>query len=335
MRASRVLAACAALLAHAGARADPIEDFYRGRQVKVIIGNQTGGDYDQWARLITRYMTKYQPGHPSFVPQNMPGAGQIIATNHLYNLADRDGSVIGMIGRNLPYLALTRDPNVRYDPRKFNYLGSPELTGRMCVAMRGANVRSGEDLFENELIVGGAGAGTAVTTTPNLLRKLLGMKFSVVEGYGSAGNVVLAMERGEVQGICQTIAALRVARPGWLESGRMKVLFNLEHEPAPGMKAPTIYAFARTEEQRRVLALYNSSVDLGRPMVAPPGVPEARVAALRKAFADAVNDPELRAEAVRTRYEITHVSGERVASLVDDLMSTAEEIVRKTEDLTK
>lgn len=334
MGAVRLFAAALALLACA-ARADPIEDFYRGRQVRAVIGNEAGGDYDQWARLILRYMGRYLPGNPVFVVQNMPGAGQIIAANHLYNSAERDGSVIGMIGRNLPYLALLKEPNVRFDPRGFHYLGSPELSGRVCVAMEGAGVRGAEDLFERELITGGAGAGTAVTATPNLLRRLLGMRFKVVEGYGSAANVMLAMERGEAQGICQTLAALRATRAGWMESGRLKVLFNLEREPAPGLDAPSILAFAKTDEQRRILSLFNSSVELGRPMVAPPGVPPARIAALRMAFAGALGDPDLRAEAARLRFEITHVSGERLAGLVADLMETPDETVRKTAELAR
>src|ERR1700760_3031398 len=135
----------------------------------------------------------------------MPGAGQIIATNWLYNVADRDGTVLGMTERSLPYQVLLGDTNLRFDSRQFNWLGSPEQTNRACVAISGAPVQKTSDLFDHELLMGGAGAGTSVTNTPVLLSKLLGMKFKLIEGYGSAENVVLAMEKGELGGVCQTI----------------------------------------------------------------------------------------------------------------------------------
>ena len=149
-----------------GASAQTANDFYRGKQITFIISTVAGGDYDIWARAITRHMGNHMPGKPNFVPQNMPGAGQITAANHLFNVAPKDGSVIGMIGRNLPNQALFKLPNVQFDPAKFNWIGSPELTNRVCVASSKSGVTKGEDLFDKELIMGGAGAGTAITAPP-------------------------------------------------------------------------------------------------------------------------------------------------------------------------
>jgi tripartite-type tricarboxylate transporter receptor subunit TctC len=315
--------------------ADPVEDFYRGKQIRFIIASATGGDYDQWSRIIARYLGKYVPGKPTIVPQNMPGGGQIIATNHLFNAAPQDGSVIGMIGRNLPNDALLKKEGVRFDPVKFNWLGSPELTNRVCVAFEGAPVQKAQDLFQRDLLVGGAGAGTAVSTTPTLLARLLGMKFKLVEGYGSSQSVLLAMERGEVQGICQSLSSLRGSRPDWFESGKLKVLFNTERHPVAGLNAPSVFDFVKNDDQRKVLSLYTSSVELGRPIVAPPGVPKERVEALRKALADTLKDPELLEEAKKQGMEMTYVSGPEIESLIADLMSTPPNIVDKMRELTQ
>lgn len=319
----------------APARADAVEDFYRGKQVKFIISSATGGDYDQWSRIIARHLGKHIPGNPAIISQNMPGGGQIIATNHLFNAAAQDGTVIGMIGRNLPNDALIKKEGVRFDPVKFNWLGSPELTNRVCVAIEGAPVQKVQDLMQHELLVGGAGAGTAVSNTPILLARLLGMKFKLVEGYGNSQAVLLAMERGEVQGICQSLSSLRGSRPDWFQSGRLKVLFNTERHPVPGLNAPSVFDFVKNEEQRRVLALYTSSVELGRPIVAPPGVPKERVEALRKALANTLKDPDLLDEAQKQGMEMTFVSGPELEKLVVDLMSTPADIVEKMRELTK
>jgi tripartite-type tricarboxylate transporter receptor subunit TctC len=265
----------------------------------------------------------------------MPGGGQITATNHLFNAAPQDGSVIGMIGRNLPNDALLKKDGVRFDPVKFNWLGSPELTNRVCVAFEGAPTQKAQDLFQRDLLVGGAGAGTAVSTTPTLLARLLGMKFKLVEGYGSSQAVLLAMERGEVQGICQSLSSLRSSRPDWFESGKLKVLFNTERHPVAGLNAPSVFDFVKTDEQRKVLSLYTSSVELGRPIVAPPGVPKERVQALRKALGDTLKDPDLLEEAKKQGMEMTYVSGPEIETLIADLMSTPPDIVDKMRELTQ
>jgi tripartite-type tricarboxylate transporter receptor subunit TctC len=316
-------------------RAESAADFYHGKQVKIIVSFDTGTDYDQWARLIARHLGKHLDGHPSFVVQNMGAAGGILATNHLFNVAPADGTVIGMIGRNLPYFALVQEANARYDPVKFNWIGSPELTNRVCTAYERSAVRKAEDLFERELLTGGAGAASAVSTTPVLLSKLLGMKFKLIEGYPAPGQVLLAMERGEVEGLCQTVTSIRGVRPGWIETGRLRVLFNMERTPLQNSHAPSIFSFAKSEEQRRIIALYSSSIELGRPIVAPPGVPAERVAALRRAFQETMNDPALREEAEKQKLEINVVTGEQVSALVIDLMATPPEIIKRMQEMLK
>ena len=327
--------AIGASLTATSASADEVEAFYKGRQLRFIIGAEAGSDYDVWSRIIARAIGRHVPGQPTVLPQNMPGAGQIIATNHLFNIAERDGSVIGMIGRNLPYMALTGNPSVRFDPLRFEWIGSPEVARRVCAVRGESRVKTAEDLLETEALVGGAGAGTAVTQTPTLLARLLGLKLKVVEGYRSGPGVLLGMERGEIDGICITYEALTTGKAADLASGKLRILFNLEEGPIPGSSAPSVYRFATTDGQRRILSVFNSSVDLGRPIVAPPGVPKDRVAALRRAFDVALEDAELQAETRRLHMQISPVKGWQIAARVEDLMRTPPELLQQVEQLMK
>jgi tripartite-type tricarboxylate transporter receptor subunit TctC len=316
-------------------RGQTVEAFYKDRQIRFLIATAAGGDYDLWGRTIVRHMGRHIAGHPTFIPSNMPGGGGITAANYLFNAAPKDGSVIGIIGRNLANDAVMRMPTIKYDPVRFNWIGSPELPHRVCTAMDTAPVKTAKDLFKTELMVGGAGAGTAVSNTPALLRNLLGMKFNVVEGYGSSTAVVLAMERGEVQGICQTLSSLQKSRPGWIESGRLRVLFNVERDPVPALRAPSIYSFTTTEEQRQVLNFFSSSVELGRPIVAPPDVPKDRVAALRRAFDATMKDPAFLDEAKKLDMEIGARTGEELAEIVADVMKTPLAVTKEAEAMTR
>ena len=168
-------------------RAQSVEDFYKGRQIRFISGYGPGTDYDFWARLMSRHWGRFIPGNPSFNVEYMPGGGQVIAANYLYNVAEKQGATILMFERSLPWYALTGgDSNIKFDPAGFNWIGSGEQTNRVCAAMAGAPVQSARELFEKELIVGGAGAGSGFSQTPTLLSKLLGMKFKLVEEIGRA-----------------------------------------------------------------------------------------------------------------------------------------------------
>lgn len=314
------------------ASADEIEDFYKGRQVTIVTGGEAGNDYDQWARLIARHFGRQIPGNPILVVQNMPGAGQITATNHLYNVADQDGSIIGMIGRNLPYFALTGEKNVRYEPAKFNWLGSPETARRVCAVRDDSEVKSADDLFQKEALMGGAGAGGAISNTPVLLQRLLGLKFKLIEGYKSGSGVMLAVERKEIDGICISYNSLRPERSG---SIKWTHLFNLERDPIPGTNIPTVYKYAKNDQQAQVIALYNSSVEIGRPVLVPPGVPAARVEALRKSFIALTKDPQFMADAEKQKLEIDLVPGDKLQKMIVDLMNTPKEIVELTNQMTK
>ncbi len=331
----RTLIIAAGLSSPVTAAADPVEEFYKGRQIKIVVGGEAGSEYDSWARLITRHMGRHIPGRPSFIVNNMPGGGQIIATNFLFNIADKDGSVIGMVSRNLPYLALTGAPTLRGDATKLHWLGSPERANRVCAAADTAAVKTAADLIDKQLIVGGTGAGAGTTAVPVLLSRLLGLKLKVIDGYRGSPAVMLAIERGELEGVCLSIEALRGSKPEWLKSGKLKVLFNLEREAIRGIDVPSVFKFTTTDRQRQILDVLNSGSDFGRPMVTPPGVPMERVAALRRALAAMVDDPEAKADAAKGGYETGIISGEIMTERLLALMRTPPDVVKETEQLAK
>jgi tripartite-type tricarboxylate transporter receptor subunit TctC len=310
-------------------------DFYRGRQIHMVVGTEAGQDYDTWARLVTRYMRRYLPGDPTFVIENMPGAGSLIATNFLYNKAARDGSYLGMVSRNIPNYAIMKQPNANFDPLKFNWIGSPEMTHRGCYARSDSGIKSPQDLFERELVVGGDGAGTALTETPLLLKNLLGMKFKVIDGYKGATGVVLAMERKEVEGICQTTTAFLGAAQRLVDDGTFRILFTTEREPVPELKVPTVFAFAKTEEQREILQVHASSLELGRPILAPPNVPAERVETLRRAFDAAVKDPGLLDDARQMKLTVEPRSGEQVAKVIKSIAALPDDLIAKAARMTR
>src|ERR1043166_8824480 len=185
----RLLALLACVAATPPAAAQSVEDFYRGRQIRVIVGS-SAGDYDTWARLVARHMRQYVPGNPNFVIENMPGAGSLIAANYIYNKAPQDGTVLGSVSRNIPNFALMKHANANFDPLKFNWIGSPEMTHRACYARSDAGITSPEKLFEREVMMGGDGVGTSLSEMPVLLKNLLGMKFKVVDGYKGSTEIV-------------------------------------------------------------------------------------------------------------------------------------------------
>ena len=329
--AAALTIALAALVAGASASAQPADDFYKGKQIRFIVGTAAGQDYDSWARLIGRYITRFIPGNPNLIVENMPGAGHILATNYLFNVAQRDGTVIGMVSRNMTEAALTKQPNVRFDPAKFNWLGSPELNHRVLLVNTAAGIDNVSQLYERQLIVGTPGGAQGVTAAPILLKNLLGMKLKIIQGYHSPNDVILAMARREVDAIVQSVGAPDGARRQWVESGQMRALFNMEREPVPGLDAPTVFPFLKTDEQRQVLTFFASSMELGRPFMAPPGVPAERVALLRRAFDATVKDEAFLKEASAMGFEVKAQTGEKITAMIAAVMATPKDVIAKTE----
>src|SRR5215475_1096833 len=319
----------------ASAHAQAPAEFYRGKQIKLVVGTAPGQDYDLWARLIGRHITRHIPGNPSLIVENMPGAGHIIATNHLYNVAPRDGTAIGMVSRNMTDAAVMGLPNVRYDPGRFNWLGSPEVNHRVMFVSTKSGFDKVSDLFERELIIGAPGGVQGVTAAPLLLKNLLGMKLKIVQGYRSPGDVVLAVARGEVGGFVNSVGGPVGARRQWVETGQMRVLFNMEPDSVPWLGALTTFDYLKSDEQRAVLTFFSGNTQLGRPLMAPPGVPADRVEALRQAFDATMREPAFLKEAEGMGFEVAPQSGERIAALVAGALATPKDIVKLAERATQ
>jgi tripartite-type tricarboxylate transporter receptor subunit TctC len=315
------------------ASAQSVAEFYQGKQIEFIVTGDAGTQNDKWARLLARHVPKFMPGAPTFVVKTMPGGGHITGANHLYNNALKDGTVIGITSRNVPTIALLGNDAVKYDVTKFNWLGSSDFPSRICVVRPDAPAQSGEDLFQKELKVGGAGAGSTVSTTPTILASVLGMKFKLIEGYKSPVETILAVERGEVEGMCLSLGGIEQLRPGFMTQGKLKVLFNLEKNPIknfPGVSAPTIYKFVNNEEHRQIIAFYSANVELGRPIFTPPGVPADRVAALKNAFEAALKDEAVIKDAEREKLDYAPITGAELKARVDSLMATPRAIIDRT-----
>jgi tripartite-type tricarboxylate transporter receptor subunit TctC len=286
------------------AHAQSAAEFYRGKQIRMIIGHPVGGDYDIGGRLLAKYLARHIPGQPTIIPQNMPAAGSIVAANFLQAQAPRDGSVFGSFSRNFPNQALMGLPLVEADPRRFIWLGATSLPSRVCVAWHTAKVQTLDDLFSQELIVSAA-AGTSLSTVPTVLNHVLGTKFRIIEGYKGIADSIIAIERGETEGMCSAYGQFR-NHEHHFRDGKLRVLARAEEAPLAELpNVPSIYDHARTAEQRQFLRFVLSSTEFGRPYVLPPDVPADRVALMRKAFADALKDPELVAEADRMKLDMT------------------------------
>lgn len=334
-RRSAILFSVFSILAPLGssAAAQSVADFYRGKQVELIIATENGSIYDVWARIMARHLPKHLPGNPAFIPKNMPGAGHIRAASYSFNAAPQDGSSIVTFSHNIPASYMMRNPGIKFDVSKFHWLGSPDLPGRMCVARPTAKVQKASELFETELLVAGAGASGGISQTPKLLSGLLGMKFKLIEGYKGSNDALIAVERGEVDGLCSTIEGIEGARDSWIAEGKLRPLFNLERKPIPRLNAPSIFEFAKTEEQRQILNFYGSTMEFGFPLVAPPGVPSERVVALRRAHDAAVRDPAFLAEITKAKMKSVPITGEELTQQMEELVATPKATIEKATEL--
>jgi tripartite-type tricarboxylate transporter receptor subunit TctC len=311
--------------------ADSVEAFYKGRDMDLYIGYSPGGAYDFYARVIGRHMGSHIPGNPTLVPKNMEGAGSLRLANFLYRVAPHDGSTFGTIGRGIPFDPLLIGKGDAFDAQKFSWIGSANNEVSVCVAMKDSGITKFEDLFTKELKVGGTGASADTDQFPRVLNAVLGTHFKIVEGYPGGNDVLLAMERGEVVGRCGwSWSSVKTTRKKWLEDKRMVVLVQLsltKHSELPGV--PLVTDFAKTDEQRAILKLMFARNVIGRPYLAPPNVPADRLAVLRKAFMDTMQDKDFLAEAEKSQLEINPVSGEEVEKLVKEIYATPADIVAK------
>jgi tripartite-type tricarboxylate transporter receptor subunit TctC len=321
------------LLLAAPARAQTAEEFYKGKQVTFIIGYNNGGGYDLYGRFAARFLSRHLAGHPAVVPKNMSGAGSITAAKYLYDQAARDGTVIGMIGQSLLLNQAFRYPGADFDMGKFNWLTRLDTNVEMTVS-RSASVRTIQDAREKTLVLAAATPRANAAAFPRLLNRVVGTKFNIILGYPGMNDMFLAMDRGEVEAAHSDAAILASTKRELLEQKKIAVLVQYSTVRDPGFPdVPAMVELGRTPEDKQLLALFGGQAEIGRTVLAPPGVPADRVAALRAAFNEMARDPEFLDAARKSNISLEHLAGETVQTMVQELLGVPANIVARAANL--
>ena len=317
-------------LAQTPASAQSVEDFYKGKNVRMLVGFGPGTGNDIYMRVLARHLGAHIPGKPNIVAENMPGAASLTMINYLYNVAAHDGSVLGMPSRNLLVEPLYGNSLAKYDARNFTWLGSMGRDTALCFTWHTSAITTLEDAKKQKVMLGSTGTASPSSLFPHLLNKLFGTRFEPLVGYPDSGAIGLAMERGEVLGYCSfTLAATRSAHPDWLTEKKINILAQLTLHPSPDLKnAPSIMDFAKDEMTRQALTFAFGDQEIGRPLAAPPGLPADREAALRKAFDETIKDPAYLADAKQASVDLDGpLDGAAVAEVVSQLYATPPAVI--------
>lgn len=309
--------------------ADPVSEFYKDKTITLVISTGVGGGYDRNGRLVARHITRFIPGNPTIVPKNMPGAGNVVAMNHMYNVAPRDGSTIATVAQPVFLLQPLGTKGVQFDARKFGYIGSSNVNNTTIYAWHTTGFSKIEEVFERELILGATGAGSGTAVFPIMMNRLMGTKFKLVMGYHTAPDVDLAVSRGEVHGRAgNNFESVMTSNPDWIRDKKIVFLlqFGLERD-ADWPDVPLLTEIAKTPEQREVFKFYSSVIAIGRPFLAPPDLPAERLQALQKAFDATHEDPQFLAEAEKQKLGVRPTAGPKLHQIVNDLVNTPAHIV--------
>jgi len=325
-------AACVATMA----MADPVEDFYKGKQIQIIVGYDAGGGYDVYARLISRHFGKFMPGHPGVIVQNMPGAGSLRAANHIYVAAPKDGTALATFARNMPLMGvLGGNANVQFDARKYTWLGSPTSAqddAYMLWVRKDAKAKSLDEARRPggpEIILGGTSEGSTDTDVAMLMRKTIGLNFKIVSGYPGSNGLNVAIERNEIEGRFIGQSAVASTQPAWMKpDSNMRPLLQFARATrlAQFPDVPTARELAKDEVSRQLIELAEIPYILSRPVVGPPGVPADRAKALQKAFLDMTKDKEFLADAEKLRIDISPVGADEALDMLDRLAKAPEDL---------
>lgn len=309
------------------------QDFYAGKTLTVIAGSGVGGGFDLYARAVARHIVKHLPGKPNAIVQNMPGAGSMKATEFIYTHAPKDGTAFAIVfpGAIVEPLLGGRE-KFRFDPPKLEYLGSANSGARLCITFHTSKVKTFEDAQRMTATMGGSAPGDSTTDYTLMLNALAGAKFKSIQGYKSTSETLLAVERGEVDGLCGLDASsFQAQRPAWYGTKLSNMLIQVSLEPKPDLTklgAPSVWKYV-PEANRKVMELILAQQEFHRPFIAPPGTPAPRLAELRKAFDATMNDAEFLADAKRQNLDIAPKSAEVVTKLVHDMYAAPADIVQR------
>lgn len=318
-----------ALIALAQPAAAQEEPYFKDKTIRVIVGSAPGGGYDTYARAVSDHMRRHIPGNPQIVVQNMPGAGSLVAMNHIANVAPKDGTVIGAINAAMTTQPLIKPETAKFDPRKMNWIGSTLREFHIGLVRAASPVKTIEDAQRVEIPVAGTGGSTS--TYPSIANAILGTKFKTVQGYQGTAQGMLAMERGEVDGVMGiTWASIKATQAAALRDGKIRLVTQFgvrKHPELPNV--PLVLDSAKTEEDKAALRLVFSSQEVGRPWVAPEGVPLQIVAILRKGFDDTMADPEFQADAAKRKLDLEPTTGKELQEVVENIFKTPPAVIER------
>jgi tripartite-type tricarboxylate transporter receptor subunit TctC len=340
-RAGFVVVAGLMLSGAAAAAENSVAEFYRGKQVRMVIGQAPGGGIDLLIRTVTRHLGKHIPGNPTLIPQNMEGAGSRIAANWLYNVAPQDGTVLGHVSNGVPLDQARKEQGVQFDVGKFNWVGNPLVANGVVVAWTASGITSLDKVkASGRLICGGSAASSPSVIWPAMVKNLTGADVLIITGYPGNNDSMLAMERGELNCMGGTnMSSLKALFPQHLKEHTVSILVQFgsekeeEIESYAGADVPLIQAFAKTDLDRSALNLINSGIVFGRPILAPPGVPQDRLTALRAAFDATMKDPEFLADAANQRLDINPTTGMKLQQLAAEVAEATDEVVARSNEI--
>ena len=317
---SCAIASMLAIACSSAASAQTVEAFYAGRTIDLVVGFPPGGGYDLFARPIARRLGRFLPGNPNLVIRYMPGAGSLVAANHAYSIAPKDGTVLAIISPTGPLEARLNPANVKFTASHFNWIGRIGPQAFVAMIWHTSPVRTIEQARTTEVAFGTTGVGSGTQTYPAVTNSVLGTRFKLVTGYKGSADALLAMERGEVQAHATGIELIKTSRPEWLATKKVHLFTQFTVTRHPIMPdVPAVVEFARNHEEAAVLKAVMSAAEIGRAVLTTPGVPVDRVAALRAAFEEMLKDQEFVAELRKSEMDVIPMPGAQIGKLVDEL----------------
>jgi tripartite-type tricarboxylate transporter receptor subunit TctC len=324
-----LLTGLSALLMADAALADPVEDFYKNRQVRFVIGSNTGGTYDLYGRLLAAHLGRHIPGNPAVIVTNMPGASGVQSANYLFQVAPKDGLTIGLFNQSIAQRQMLEPDGVRYNAGAFNWLGAMTTTTSVFVTWHSTGVKTLDDAKTKDVMMGALSSDGGNSVYPLLLNRFLGTRFKVVLGYQGGNTIQLAMERGEVDGRASVVwSGLKAGWPQWIEDKKINIMVQIGLAREPDLPdVPLMIDLGKNDMEQAIFRFVSSDSAMGFPTLAPPGVPAERVAALRKAFDTALSDPALLADAEKRGLPIRPIAGSEVQTIVDALIATPRDVI--------
>ena len=340
----RTIAALAAFLAVNGttasaqtASADAVAEFYRGKTVRLVIGYGPGGGYDVYGKVLARFLGEHIPGKPTVIAQNMPGAGSRNAANWLYKVAPKDGTILAVLSQATPADQALGQPGIQFDVRNFNWIGNMVVVNNIMITWAESGVRTIDDAKKRPIAIGATGASSPSVLYPTVSNNLFGTQFKIVSGYPGGGDIMIALERREVDGRgSDSWASLKANNPAWIKEGKINILFQVGPRREPDLPDPPLLTeLAQNEEQKQILEVVSGDAAVGRPVLTTPDVPADRLRALRKAFDDTMRDPTFREAAKKANMYFNPIGGEELQQIVGRIVSPSPQVIERVNEVIK